>query len=447
MSRNRVFISAGLLPLLLAICLVVPQPAQAAGPLAASPLQAQLAENADGELRIFYAHAAQPLWVSPEGSLDPAARSLLDLVQTANYDGIDPDRLNADELADAIRDAEEHGSPSALEKAELLLSRTFAEYVAALQQPGNAGMVYEHEALRPRSAETYFILDQAAKAPSLLEYVSGMGWMHPLYGPLRRTLLNERESSAAARQLAIRNLERIRQIPAQPRERHVLVDTASARLWMYEGNRPVDSMRVVVGKPETQTPSISGWIRHAIANPYWNVPADLVRKTIAPGVLSGGIPYLKARGYEVLSGWGEDAELVDPETIDWRAVQRGDRELRVRQRPGAANAMGEMKFEFPNPFGIYLHDTPDKDLLTKDARYFSSGCIRLEDAERLGRWLMGGSVARTSGGPEHKMDLPRPVPIYITYLTAHVEGDRLALGPDPYRRDQRDGAALAMRAN
>jgi murein L,D-transpeptidase YcbB/YkuD len=443
MSFKRLFISAGLLPLSLATGLAAAQPALASAP-AASTLQAELAKNAGGELRVFYAHATRPIWVSRNGSLDPAARSLLRLVQTAEYDGIDPGTLNADELAAAIRDAEELRSPSALERAELLLSRTFAAYVAALGRPANAGMVYEHDALRPQVAET-FTLDQAAKAPSLFEYVSDMGWMHPLYGPLRRTLLTDRGSSATERQLAIRNLERIRQIPAQPRERHVLVDTASARLWMYEGDRPVDSMRVVVGKPETQTPSISGWIRYAIANPYWNVPADLVRKTIAPGVLNGGVSYLQARGYEVLSGWSEDAELLDPKTIDWRAVQRGDLEL--RQRPGAANAMGDMKFEFPNPFGIYLHDTPDKDLLTKEARYFSSGCIRLEDAERLGRWLMGGSAAGASGAPEQKTDLPRPVPIYITYLTAHAEGDRLSLGPDPYMRDGVEGAALAMRAN
>jgi murein L,D-transpeptidase YcbB/YkuD len=274
-----------------------------------------------------------------------------------------------------------------------------------------------------------------------------MGWMHPLYAPLRRTLLTDRGHSASARQQAIRNLERIRQIPAQPKARHILVDTASARLWMYEGNRPVDSMRVVVGKPETQTPSISGWVRYAIANPYWNVPADLVRKTIAPGVLGQGVSYLKSRGYEILSGWSEDAELIDPETIDWRAMKRGDLDLRVRQRPGVANAMGEVKFEFPNPFGIYLHDTPDKDLLAKDARYFSSGCIRLEDADRLGRWLMGRTIAGKSPAPEQKMDLPRPVPIYIAYLTAHTEGDRLALGPDPYERDSPGGAALAMKAN
>lgn len=431
----------------LAISLAAPLPALAASPPAPSAVQARLAESVGGELRTFYAYASRPLWIAPDGSLDPAAGALLELVQTAEYDGIDPARLQADELAEAIRAAEAQGTPAALEHAELLLSRTLAAYVAALREPANAGMVYEHDALRPELPSTYLTLDQAAKAPSLMKYVSGMSWMHPLYGPLRRTLLLEGGGSAAARQLAIRNLERIRQIPAQPRERHVLVDAASARLWMYEGDRPVDSMRVVVGKPDSQTPSIAGWIRHAIADPYWNVPSDLVRKTIAPGVLKGGPAYLKARGYEVLSGWEEDAELVDPKGVDWQAVQRGELDLRVRQRPGASNAMGEMKFEFPNPFGIYLHDTPDKDLLTEEARYFSNGCIRLEDAERLARWLLGGSAAEVSGGPERKIDLPRPVPIYIAYLTAHAEGDRIALGPDPYGRDKLEGTALAALAD
>ncbi|MXP42702.1 L,D-transpeptidase family protein [Altererythrobacter soli] len=405
-----------------------------------------MAKSAGGELRTFYAYASSPLWISPDGSLDPAARALLELVQTAEYDGIAPAALEAAELAEAIQAAEAQRTPEALERAELLLSRTLAAYVAALRRPTDAGMIYEHDALRPELPSTYLTLDQAAKAPSLQEYVRGMAWMHPLYAPLRRTLLTE-GGSAAARQLAIRNLERIRQIPAQPRERHVLVDTASARLWMYEGNRPVDSMRVVVGKPDSQTPSISGWIRHAIADPYWNVPSDLVRKTIAPGVLRGGAAYLKARGYEVLSGWEEEAELLDPKSVDWRAVQRGELDLRVRQRPGASNAMGEMKFEFPNPFGIYLHDTPDKDLLAKEARYFSNGCIRLEDADRLARWLLGGTAAEASSGPEQKIDLARPVPIYVAYLTAHADGDRIALGPDPYGRDKLGGTALAALAD
>ena len=104
--------------------------------------------------------------------------------------------------------------------------------------------------------------------------------------------------------------------------------------------------------------------------------------------------------------------------------------------------MGKVKYEFPNPQGIYLHDTPDKDLMLEDARQFSNGCIRLEDAERLGRWLLGGELPQ-AGSPETRVNLRQPVPVYITYLTVQSDGGRLALGSDPYGRDGVGRSALA----
>jgi L,D-transpeptidase YcbB len=180
---------------------------------------------------------------------------------------------------------------------------------------------------------------------------------------------------------------------------------------------------------------MAGTIRQAILNPYWNVPTDLVSRNIAPNVLRRGIGYLRASGYEVLSDWGDNPDVVDPATIDWREVARGPTDLRVRQVPRANNAMGKVKFEFPNEIGIFLHDTPDRDLMLEEARQFSSGCIRLEDADRLGRWLLGSPLPQGALEPEQPVALPRPVPIYVTYLTARAEGDRIVLGRDPYRLD------------
>jgi murein L,D-transpeptidase YcbB/YkuD len=206
---------------------------------------------------------------------------------------------------------------------------------------------------------------------------------------------------------------------------------------MYEGDRPVDSMRVVVGKADQQTPMMAGYIRYAIVNPYWNVPRDLTQKKIARGVLGQGVQYLKARNYQVMSDWTTTAEPIDPKTVDWRAVADGSVALRVRQLPSATNSMGKVKFEFPNALGIYLHDTPEKNLMQEDQRQFSSGCIRLEDAQRLGRWLFRGAMAAPAGDePEQRIDLPELVPVYVTYLTARPEeGGQIALGRDPYKRD------------
>jgi murein L,D-transpeptidase YcbB/YkuD len=231
------------------------------------------------------------------------------------------------------------------------------------------------------------------------------------------------------------NLARIRAIPAMPQGRHILVDTASARLWMYEDGRPVDSMRVVVGKPELQTPMMAGFVRYAILNPYWNIPDDLVRNTISANVLDRGLAYLRTGGYQVLADWRPDAALLDPATVDWGAVHDGSRRVHVRQLPGGDNFMGKVKFVFPNAQGIYLHDTPDKHLLREDARQLSSGCIRLEDAAKMHRWLMGAPLPARVREAEQTVPLPEMVPIYVTYLTAMPEGTNIAFHTDPYGRD------------
>jgi murein L,D-transpeptidase YcbB/YkuD len=434
-SRLRLaLLAAGLLA-------AAPVPALAAEPAA---LQVAVAEQASGEIKAFYAHRASPLWVTGEGSLRPAAHALLALVQTADYDGLDPQQLRARELETAIQRARRDPTPATLARAELALSNALVRYVEGMTgQTASNDMIYEHAVLRPIEPMPTTVLQAAADARSLEGYVSNMRWMHPLYAQIRQSLAAG-PADPAVRQAAQSSLQRVRAIPAPPWSRHVLIDIASARLWMYEGDRPVDSMRIVVGKPDTPTPIMAGYIRHAVLNPYWNVPEHLVRKTIAAGVLSQGVRYLRERGYEVLSDWSDAPERLDPATIDWRAVARGDRELRVRQNPGALNAMGTVKYEFPNPQGIYLHDTPDKDLLLEDARQFSNGCIRLEDADRLGRWLLGGELP-LAGNPETRVNLRQPVPVYITYLTVRAEEGRLALGLDPYGRDDAAGRSALAR--
>jgi murein L,D-transpeptidase YcbB/YkuD len=194
-------------------------------------------------------------------------------------------------------------------------------------------------------------------------------------------------------------------------------------------------MRVVVGKADQPTPMMAGFIRHAITNPYWNVPPDLVQTRIAPAVLKEGLGHLKANRYEILSDWTENAKVLSPSSIDWRAVAAGRRELRVRQLPGKMNSMGTAKFMFPNDLGIYLHDTPDKHLMKRADRQLSSGCVRLEDSARFARWLFKKPLVAPSAKPEQTVNLPEPVPVYITYLTAMPEAGRIAYRSDIYRRD------------
>jgi murein L,D-transpeptidase YcbB/YkuD len=158
-------------------------------------------------------------------------------------------------------------------------------------------------------------------------------------------------------------------------------------------------------------------------------------------VVKEGLGYLKSHGYVVLSDWGEKAKPVDPSTIDWEAVEAGRIQIRVRQKPGPGNAMGRMKFMFPNPQGIYLHDTPNKELLNEDSRLFSGGCVRLEDAPRLAKWLHGKPLSAKGAKTEQPVNLPKPVPVYLAYMTAVPTGDGIAYFEDIYGKDKSQLAA------
>ena len=205
------------------------------------------------------------------------------------------------------------------------------------------------------------------------------------------------------------------------RGRYVLVDAASARLFMMEDGRVRDSMRVIVGKPASATPALRSVLYYATLNPYWNVPPELAQTLIAPRVLKDGPAYLTERGYEIVSSF-KDPEVLPPDSVDWDAVATGEAIVRIRQRPGPGNSMGQMKFNLANAQGIYLHDTPKKELFAKEDRNLSNGCVRLEDAPRLARWLLGDDPHVETAAPEEHVPIPTGgVPVTIAYLDSRAQ--------------------------
>ena len=234
-------------------------------------------------------------------------------------------------------------------------------------------------------------------------FATGAAFFFPALGPIVGTI---------APQLYVDSVTGA-QIPL--RGRFVLVDANSARLYMIDGGRVQDSMRVIVGKPDTPTPELKSVLNYETLNPYWHVTPDLARTLIAANVLKQGPSYLTSRGYDVVSGFTADAQVIPASDIDWPAVAAGTARIYVRQRPGPANSLGQFKFDIPNSDGIYLHDTPKKELFALDQRNLSHGCVRLEDAPRLARWLLGKDPPAGSVPEEHGL-LPRPVPITISYL-------------------------------
>jgi len=234
------------------------------------------------------------------------------------------------------------------------------------------------------------------------------------------------------------NMERAWRLPATHAfDRYVLVDSGSANAYLFDRDRVADSMRVIVGTAETKTPMMAVLMESAKANPYWNVPPDLIRSLTAKRIQQQGLSYLQQFHYEVLRDWGENAPLIDPRNVDWRAIASGrqDPTIRVRQLPGPWNSMGEMKFEMPNEYGIYLHDTPHKELFAEDQRHLSNGCVRLEDYRRFASWVFG-RMPQVNSAREQVIELPKPVPVYMTYLTVEPgEAGGIVFREDPYGFD------------
>ncbi|MGH6659791.1 MAG: L,D-transpeptidase family protein, partial [Sphingomicrobium sp.] len=311
-----------------------------------------------------------------------------------------------------------NGDSAAGGEAEQLLSSALILYAQAVHTPP-AGMTYADSWVTPRRLSPGQVLAAAAAAPSLAQHVAALSAVNPVYDELRQTAFANMKATGAPPDARVTaSLAQARHAPFQ--KRYIMVDAASATLWMIEDGQVADSMKVIVGKAGARTPVVASTIYRATLNPYWNVPGDLVQKLIAPRVVEQGAAYLKERNYELLDGPGSDAKPLDPQKVDWKKVAAGEASVRVRQLPGPANSMGQVKFGFPNASDIFLHDTPNKDLFDEASRDLSNGCIRLSDAPRLARWLLGREPAAASGEAEQHVLLPTPVPVYVTYLTAQA---------------------------
>jgi murein L,D-transpeptidase YcbB/YkuD len=380
----------------------------------------------------FYrARGHAPLWLAPAAG--DAAQQLIALLGTASLDGLYPDKYHVAALQQALEVARA-GKRKDVARADQMLSDAFVAYMSDLKRDPNIGILYVDPDLRPMPPSPLAALLGAAAAPQLSYYVRNLGWMNPIYGELRQALANHIYANDHERQLLTLNLERARALPAGG-QRYVLVNAAQQRLYTYENGRQLDSMNVVVGKAKYPTPMMTAWIRFASLNPYWFVPPDLAAERIAPRVVKRGLGYLDDLGYQVLADWNDNPTIIDPKTIDWKAVADGKVEVRIRQLPGPHNSMGRMKFMFPNEAGIYLHDNPERELFSEASRLYSGGCVRLEDASRLARWMFGRDLEWEGAGTEEKVPLATPIPVYITYLTAMPNGSTIAYYDDVYGRD------------
>jgi len=234
------------------------------------------------------------------------------------------------------------------------------------------------------------------------------------------------------------NLERWRWLPRDLGDRYVLINVPAYQMQVVEGEKPVLSMRVIVGKPDTPTPLFSDEMTYVNFSPYWNIPESILREETLPR-LARDPDYLRRNNLEVVGTSG----TIDPAGIDW-SDEEATRGIRLRQAPGPENALGLVKFIFPNHFNVYLHDTPTDKLFFKDVRALSHGCIRIENPVAMAKYVMSDipgwdepRIARAMNGQkEQTVVLKRKIPVHIGYWTAWVdENGEVIYTSDPYQID------------
>lgn len=240
---------------------------------------------------------------------------------------------------------------------------------------------------------------------------------------------------------AILSLERWRWRERFP-DRYIWINIPEYMLRLYYNDTLMSEHRVVVGKDDTRTPQLESSIRQIVAYPYWNVPYSISSKEILPA-LKRNPGYLARNHYKLFKG----GEEIDPYSVDWKTISEKSFPYRVRQEPGTFNSLGVIKFEFSNPYGVYVHDTPSKSLFGTDVRSYSHGCIRCSLPDSLARFILRRDQQRVLpdsldsmlARKQHRViSLRHPVAIKVDYITVSADSasNKLTFHTDIYRRDE-----------
>ena len=253
-------------------------------------------------------------------------------------------------------------------------------------------------------------------------------------GPATRDWLNVSPAQRAG-VLAL-NIQRLRLLPGNV-STGIMVNIPAYSLVYYQDGNPILDSRVIVGRPDRKTPMMSSALNNVVVNPPWNVPPTLARKDILPKLWNDP-GYLERHGYTVLRGWSQNAPVIDPWMVDWNTISPSNLPFRFQQAPGAQNSLGRYKFNMPSSDAIYLHDTPNHNLFSRDARALSSGCVRVNKASELANMLLqdaGWNDMRISDtlkqGETRYVNIRQTIPVNLYYMTAFVGAD----GRTQYRTD------------
>jgi murein L,D-transpeptidase YcbB/YkuD len=371
-----------------------------------------------------------PRKVDPDWAMKPRSRDLAGVLEEA---------LRQNQVAETLRAL----APQA--KGYIQLREMLHKYRKVAQEGGwpTLGSGAADKTLRAR-LEASGDLRESLKGNAIAEAVRRFQKRHGLaetgtVDAATRAALNV-PVSERIQQIEL-NLERWRWMPDDFGSRYILVNIPSYKMQVFEEGKPVLESKVVVGRQERQTPTFTANMAYLVLSPKWYVPRSIAVKD--------KLPQLK-RNPHALSGqkiriYNSAGQQINPSAVNWSAVSASNFNYQLRQDAGPRNALGGIKFMFPNPYNVYLHDTPSRELFSRNQRTYSSGCIRVSNpldlAEYLlkhdSKWNKGAIKTASTSGKQRVVHLPKEVPVYLLYWTAWVDADGLLnFRDDIYKRDK-----------
>lgn len=403
--------------------------------------------------RAFYqARGYMPAWVDG----DRTTAQWKDLVQQLKYSerhGLDPAAYHVAEF-EQLRERSQtktEGTRFPLERVpELDAKMTFAYLTYAADLLGwdaDPKAIYSNWIVSAKKVDLAERLEAAVKQGSVRESLEELAPTHQQYKGLQAALIAEAQHPSGHADQIRMNMERWRWAPHDLGDRYVLINVPAYQMQVMEGDKPAIAMRVIVGKPDAPTPLFSDRMTYVVFSPYWNIPPDILKNEALPHVAKDP-DWLRRNNMEVV---GTKGDVIDASAVDW-SDEAEVRTVRLRQAPGPENALGLVKFIFPNNFNVYLHDTPTDKLFFKERRALSHGCIRVEDPVGLAHYVMRERPEWTperistamQAQQEQTVTLKNPIPVHIGYWTAWVEADGRTVTylDDPYGLDARQLALI-----
>jgi L,D-transpeptidase YcbB len=409
--------------------------------------------------KFYEARQFEPVWIAPSG-LSPAGRAAAAEIRQANEWGLE---ASAFRLPSMPASGGEIGRAQRAD-AEVLISLAVLKYArhahGSRMQPTSLSRNIDRQLTL---LEPGRVIEAAANAEKPDAYLRSLHPQHPQFEQLRQKYLAIKrgqpvhaapddggKKSAASEgptaQKVLLSMEQWRWMPDELGDFYVWVNVPEFVIRVVKNGRVIHTERVVVGKPDTQTPIFSDEMEQVIFHPFWGVPDSIKKADIQPSLARGSSKVLERYNLRIQLN-GKD---IDPAGVDWTTADM--RKFHVYQPPGIENLLGVVKFRFPNKHDVYMHDTPQKQLFNLLVRANSHGCMRIRDPQRLAElllahdqaWPAGRVAAAINGGPpNNQINLKHKIPVHITYFTAAVDdAGRLQMFNDIYGHEKRIALGL-----